>query len=270
MFSFRPKVDLVPKTDSIPKVDPEPIINKPHVNPFDTINSNDDPLKKGFQFSSNIFTTGSANPPTKKIEDSSKTNLFTLPKKPNLFSGQSITAPAATNPFSPSATAAASRPQSSLFKTSAGDSKNSLFSTTNGAFKPAGGLFGTSRKNGGDAVSMDSDLPTTNNTFGSSNLFGSKAPTSNTGLFQSNTTANNSFGMSQAGSSGSGAFGHASPSTNIFATTSSRKRGFGNSGPFNPGNMGQGDAPVFSLGKVGGNAGKKKRRTIVRGRRTLS
>jgi len=271
-FSFKPKVDLDPKTDSKPKVDPEPAVNKPHINPFavDTIKPTDDPQKKGFQFSSNIFTTGSTNPPKQKLEDSSKTNLFSLPQKPNLFSGQSISAPAVTNPFSPSATAAASRPLSSVFKTNAGDSKNSLFSTTNGAFKPAGGLFGSTSKNGGDAVSMDSDLPTANNTFGSTNLFGSKAQTSNTNLFQSNTTANNSFGMQQGGSSGSGAFGHANPNTNIFATTSSRKRGFGNSGPFNPGNMGQGDAPVFSLGKVGGNAGKKKRRTIVRGRRTLS
>merc|ERR1719419_1647808 len=271
-FSFKPNLDVAPWGDSKSKVDPKPASDKPHINPFavDTIKPDDKRSKKGFNFSGNIFATNSEKAPKRKLEDSSSTNLFTLPKRSNMFSGQSITASSATNPFSQSGTTAASSPLSSVFKSDSGNAKNNMFNSTDGVFKPAGGLFGSTRTNGAGVVSMDSDVPSGNNTFNSSNPFASKGQKRNINLFPSITNANNAFSMQQGGSSGAGPFGNVKNNANLFTTSSSRKRGFGSSGVFNPGNMGRGDAPVFSLGKVSGQAGKKKRRSIVRGRRTLS
>jgi len=271
-FSLKPNLDVAPWSDSKSKGDPKRASDKPHINPFavDMIKPDDERSKKGFNFSGKIFTTDSEKASNRKLEDSSSTNLFTSPKSSNMFSGQSITAPSATNPFSPSAASAASSPLSSVFKSNSGNAKNNLFNSTDGVFKPAGGLFRSTGTNGAGVVSMDSDVPSGNNTFTSSNPFASKGQKRNINLFPSITSANNAFSMQQGGSSGAGLFGNVKDNANLFTTSASRKRGFGSSRAFNPGNMGRGDAPVFSLGKVSGQAGKKKRRTIVRGRRTLS
>lgn len=270
-FSFKPKVDLESKVDSKPMVDLKPVVNKPHINPFapETTKPAEEPAKKGFNFSGSIFSTGPPKPHKRKrsIEDSPSTNLFNVPKKPNLFTGNSITTPAVTNPFSPAATAIAGSSGTSLFSSSPGNAKNNLFNTTNGALKATGGLFGstsTNTSNGGGMASMDSDVPSGNSAFSSANPFASKpGQTSNTNLFASSTTASNPFNMNQSGSSGP--FGNAQSNTNPFTTNSSGGP-FRNQGAFNPGNVGRG----FSLGNIAGNAGKnKKRRTVVRGRRTL-
>jgi len=271
-FMLKPNLDFAPWGDSKPKADPKRALDKPHINPFavDTIKPADELSKKGFNFSGNIFTTDADKAPNRKLEDSSSTNLFTSPKSSNIFSGQSITASSSTNPFSPSANPAASSPFSSVFKSNPGNLKNNLFNSNDGVFKPAGGLFGSTGTNGVGVVSMDSDVPSGNNTFNSSNPFASKGQKRNINLFPSITNTNDAFSMKQGGSPGAGPFGNVKNNTNLFTTSSSRKRGFGSSSAFNPGNIGRGDAPVFSLGKVSGQVGKKKRRTIVRGRRTLS
>jgi len=270
-FSFKPKVNHNPNGDSNQKVESKPVLDKCHINPFasETTKPANEPPKKSFNFSGDrIFPAGPPKLPVWKSskEDSSSTNLFILPKKPNLFSGQSITAPTATNPFRPSGAAAAGNPLSSMFKTNPANPNKTLSNTTNGTFKATGSIFGSTSTNKGGVVSMESDAPTgnNNNTFNSSNPFAGKGKTSNTNLFPSNTTSN-PFCIPQGGSSGVGLFGNVKNNINVFNTNSSKKRGFGSSGVFNPGNIGEG----FTLGKIAGNTGKRKRRPIVRGRRTL-
>jgi len=253
------------KADTKPKIDPKPVMSKPHINPFatDSIKPAEQPAKKGFTFSGNLFSTGPAQPAKRKRgrEGGSSANLFSVTTKPDLFSGtQSPTASATTNPFSPAAAAAAGSPSSSIFSTNPGKAKNNIFNSTNGALKStSGGLFGIS-SNGGGTASMDSDVPSGNNNFGSANPFATK-PGQTNNLFASTS---NPFNMQQ--SSSSGAFGNTQRNANPF-TTSSSGGAFGKPGAFNPGGLGKGDGPVFSLGNLAGK--NKKRRTVVRGRRTL-
>lgn len=267
-FSFELKADPKPQVHTKLKIDTKPAVSKPHINPFETdsIKPAEQPAPTGFTFSGNLFSGGPPKPAKGKRgrEGDLSANLFDVTTKPDLFSAtQSPTTTTTTNLFSPAAAAAAGSPSSSLFNTNPGKAKNNLFNSTNGALKSTGGgLFGMSSTAGGTA-SMDSDVPSGNSTFGFSNAFASKpGQTSNINPFDSTS---NPFNMQQGASSGS--FGNTQRIPNAFNTSSSGGA-FGKPGAFNPGGLGKGDGPVFSLGNLSGGK-NKKRRTIVRGRRTL-
>jgi len=244
-------------------------IDKPHRNPFDqdTIKEPEKLATTGFKFSGeNLFTKPSSTTvKRKRPNESSSSNLFQCTpnvNKPDLFSlkkdAKNIAASTTTNPFSPAATKVKS---GSLFFNSAGGNTKNLFSTTNNVTKPSSGsLFGLSNTSG--TASMDSDLPIASGSNGfvpaPKNPFAVTA--SNNGKI-GNLGSNNAFTIQQSNSTslfGSSTQGNANPFTN--APTAA----FGNQGGFNPGIVTTGK---FSLGNLGGQ--NKKRRPVVRGRRTL-
>jgi hypothetical protein len=276
-----PTFTMKAKEDFTHKIDPKPIADsKPaYVNPFAMVSTPPAPETGKKLFSGGSIFSGSTKPASLKrdrdsspgalrsFSGSSTSNLFNVTKKPPLFTGaNSTTTPPTTNPFS-TAVSAGSPKQMSIFGSSSGDQKNNLFNKPNLAVKPiGGGLFGTP-SNGGGTASMDSDVPT-NNGFSSSNPFSTKPiQTSSCNPFANTLNDNNPFNVQKSGLSGG--FGNTQSKSNLFFTPPPSKGPFGSSpGAFNPGSFGKGGGPVFTLGKI--PAKNNKKRSIVRGRRTLS
>jgi len=249
---------------SKPTVVTKPTTDKPHRNPFaqDSVTKPEKPAAVGFSFSGgNLFSNASnSTVKRKRPNESNPTNSFQAQcapsvGKPGLFATKKVSTSApsgAANPFSPAA-----QNSGSLFGSNTVSGKDNPFSS--GVTKPTG-LFGTSN---GSTASMDSDVPAT---MGSGGFGATPNPfavsTSKVANF-GNSSSSNPFSRQQSSATGlfsSSSQGKPNPFTNVSSPA------FGNTGAFNPG-FGNGGTAKFSLGTLSGQS--RKRRPVVRGRRTL-